>query len=383
MGRHKVAEFAFAKVLAFPELKPEDRKIYNERLAASIYKQGEKLIAEGKELEGAKEYMRVGAVVPDATIRANAEFDAATIFLKKEQWLVAIPVLEQFRVRYPKSELVETIPDKLAVAYEKTGNFAGAAGEMETIHNVNLKTNPELARAALWQAAELTEKTNNEPAIVRLYSLYIAENPNPLEPRMEAQYRLLKIFEKRGDLKQRDLMLAALSTGARTATPETATPRVRYLGAFASFTLAEPIFDRFTEYKLKAPLKASLGEKRKLMQAALDAYATTSKMGVADFASAAQYRTAEIYRILAADLMTSERPRGLDELALEQYDLLLEEQALPFEDKAIELYTLNTELVKQDIYDDWVRKSFAALAVLQPGRYAKKEQTDDYVDIIY
>lgn len=383
MGRHKVAEFAFTKVLAFPELKPEDRKIYNERLAASIYKQGEKLIAEGKELEGAKEYMRVGAVVPEATIRANAEFDAATIFLKKEQWLVAIPVLEQFRVRYPKSELIETIPDKLAVAYEKTGNFAGAAGEMETIHNVNLKTNPELARAALWQAAELTEKTNNEPAIVRLYSLYIAENPNPLEPRMEAQYRLLKIFEKRSDLKQRDLMLAALSTGARSATPETATPRVRYLGAFASFTLAEPIFVNFTEYKLKAPLKASLGEKRKLMQAALDAYATTTKMGVADFASAAQYRTAEVYRILAADLMTSERPRGLDELALEQYDLLLEEQALPFEDKAIELYTLNTELVKQDIYDDWVRRSFAALAVLQPGRYAKKEQTDDYVDIIY
>ncbi|MFZ5756680.1 MAG: tetratricopeptide repeat protein [Pseudomonadota bacterium] len=382
LGRHKVAEFAFTKVLAFNDLTPADRKTYNERLAASIYKQGEKLIAEGKELEGAKEYMRVGTVVPDAGIRANAEFDAATIYLKKEQWNAAIPVLEQFRVRYPKNTLGDTIPDKLAVAYEKTGNFAGAAREMETIHDTNLKTDPELARNALWQAAEFTEKTGNEDGVIRLYNKYIAENPQPLEARMEAQYRLLKIAEKRGDLRSRDTLLAALASGAKNAGPA-ATPRTNYLGAFASFTVAEPVFQRFTEYKLKAPLKTSLAEKRRLMQAALDSYATTAKLGVAEFASAAQFRTAEVYRILAADLMSSERPRGLDELELEQYDLLLEEQALPFEDQAITLYTQNTDLVKQDIYDDWVKKSFKALSVLQPGRFAKKEQTEEYVDVIY
>lgn len=382
LGRYKVAEFAFGKVLAFPDLKPADRKTYNERLAASIYKQGEKLIADGKDVEGANEFMRVGAVVPDADIRANAEFDAATIFLKKEQWLVAIPVLESFRTRYPKNTLGETIPDKLAVAYEKTGNFAGAAREMETIHDINLKAQPELARAALWQAAELTEKTGNEEAVVRLYNKYISENPQPLEPRMEAQYRLLKIAEKRGDLKSRDLLLAALASAAKTAGPA-ATARTNYLGAFASFTVAEPVFQRFTDYKLKAPLKTSLAEKRRLMQAALDSYATTARLGVAEFASAAQYRTAEVYRILAADLMSSERPKGLDELELEQYDLLLEEQALPFEDQAITLYTQNADLVKQDIYDDWVKKSIKALSILQPGRFAKKEQTEDYVDVIY
>ncbi|MFZ5723239.1 MAG: tetratricopeptide repeat protein [Pseudomonadota bacterium] len=382
LGRHKVAEFALGKVLAFPDLTPEERRTYSERLAASIYKQGEKLVADGKDLEGAREYLRVGAVVPDATIRATAEFDAAAIYLKKEQWKSAIPVLEQFRTRYPKHELLETIPDKLAVAYEKTGNFGAAAVEMETIHNLNLQKEPELARVALWQAAEFTEKAGNEDGVLRLYGKYTAVYPNPLEPRMEAQYRMLKIFEKRGDARMRDSMLAALSGGARSAGQDAA-PRVRYLGAYASFAIAEPAFVRFTEYKLKAPLKASLGEKRKLMQTALDAYATTSRMGVADFASAAQFRTAEVYRILAADLMSSERPRGLDELALEQYDLLLEEQALPFEDQAITLYTQNTELVKQNIYDEWVQKSFKALAVLQPGRFAKKEQTEDYVDIIY
>jgi hypothetical protein len=268
------------------------------------------------------------------------------------------------------------------VAYEKTGNWAGAAREMTTIHDVNLKKDPELARQALWQAAEFTDKLGNDDASLRIYAQYVAENPQPLEARMEAQYRMWKLYDKRGDLRNRDAMLAALASGARSAGDD-ASPRVRYLGAFSSFSLAEPAFQRYVDYKLRLPLKKSLGEKRKLMTVALDAYAGTARLGVAEFTSAAQFRTAEVYRVLAADLMASERPRGLGELELEQYDLLLEEQALPFEDQAIDLYITNANLVTQDIYDEWVQKSIAALAVLQPGRYAKQEQLEDYVDIIY
>jgi tetratricopeptide (TPR) repeat protein len=382
LQRYAVAEFAYVKYLSFTDLKAEERKTYTERLAASVYKQGEVLVAEGKELEGAAQFMRVGQVVPGSTIRANAEFDAAAIYLRKEQYAQAIPVLENFRTSFPKHELLVDIPAKLAIAYEKTGNFASAAREMEAIHNLNLKSDPAVARVALWQAAELTEKTGDEANTVRLYLLYIQENPQPLAPRMEAQYKLVQVYEKRGDLKSRDTLLTALANGARSA-GEAATPRTNFLGAYALFTLAEPVFQRFTDYKLRAPLKTSLAEKRKLMQSALDAYSNTAKFGAAEYVSAAQYRTAEVYRILAADLMSSERPRGLDELALEQYDLLLEEQALPFEDQAITLYTKNTELLKQDIYDEWVKKSFSALAILQPGRYGKKEQIEEYVDVIY
>lgn len=151
--------------------------------------------------------------------------------------------------------------------------------------------------------------------------------------------------------------------------------RTKYLDALASFTVAEAAFQRFTEYKLKAPIRASLTEKRKLMQAALDAYSATRKLDVVEFSSATQYRTAEIYRILAAHLMTSERPSGLDDVALEQYANLLQEQALPFEDKAVEVHTENTALAKQGIYDDWVKKSFKALAALRPTQFAKKEKS--------
>ena len=67
--------------------------------------------------------------------------------------------------------------------------------------------------------------------------------------------------------------------------------------------------------------------------------------------------------------MSSQRPQDLDELALEEYDLLLEEIAYPFEEKAIEIHTNNAQRAWQNIYDNWVEKSFAALAELEPALY--------------
>jgi hypothetical protein len=69
----------------------------------------------------------------------------------------------------------------------------------------------------------------------------------------------------------------------------------------------------------------------------------------------------------------------LDAEALEQYDVLLEEQAYPFEEKAIELHQANTKRASEGIYDESVQKSFAVLAKLMPARYAKGEIGEDYV----
>jgi hypothetical protein len=88
---------------------------------------------------------------------------------------------------------------------------------------------------------------------------------------------------------------------------------------------------------------------------------------------------AELYRQLAADLMASERPKNLNEEELEQYDVLLEEQAFPFEEKAIELHETNAQRTGDGVYDDWVQRSFDVLAKLKPARYAKTEVSEDYV----
>jgi hypothetical protein len=88
---------------------------------------------------------------------------------------------------------------------------------------------------------------------------------------------------------------------------------------------------------------------------------------------------AELYRVLGKDVMSSERPKKLSQDELEQYEALLEEQAYPFEEQAIALHELNTARARDGVYDEWVRKSFIALAELKPARYGKTELTQDVV----
>src|SRR5690606_32866594 len=69
----------------------------------------------------------------------------------------------------------------------------------------------------------------------------------------------------------------------------------------------------------------------------------------------------------------SERPRNMDEDTLEQYVLLLEDEAVVFEERAIELHEANDALAREGLYDEGVKASFEALAKLVPARYGKTE----------
>jgi tetratricopeptide (TPR) repeat protein len=77
--------------------------------------------------------------------------------------------------------------------------------------------------------------------------------------------------------------------------------------------------------------------------------------------------------------MASARPKNLSADELEQYDLLLEEQATPFEEQAIKLHEANAHLAHDGVYDDGVKASYAALAKLMPARYGKTEAPPVFV----
>ena len=74
------------------------------------------------------------------------------------------------------------------------------------------------------------------------------------------------------------------------------------------------------------------------MKEALADYGKAADYGVAEVTTAANYEIAELYHSLSKDLFASERPKELSKDELEQYDILLEEQAFPFEEEAIELH---------------------------------------------
>ena len=376
------SEQAICKVLEFKSLTKKQRQEFNERLATSIYKQGEILEKDGRLAEAAGEYLRVAIVVPTASVRANAEFDAANILLKLENYDKAIEVLESFRKSYPSHPLTAGIPAKLSFAYEKTGNLALAAGELVAIAAMNKVTNPELAREALLQAAEMKEKTGDTSGAIKLYKQFVWDYERPVGPRMEAQFKLAELYQQQGDWNKRYFWLNKLvDTHAQAGSEQT--DRTQYLAAYGSYHSADALYNDFRNIRLKQPLRNSLKKKKAAMQKASKAYTRTVQYGVIEFTTAANHKLGEVYQLFAKSIMESERPRGLDELALEEYEILLEDQAIPFEDKAINIFQTNTERTLNGVWDEWIEKSFAALKKLSPGRYGKEEKAEDFVDVIY
>ncbi len=118
------------------------------------------------------------------------------------------------------------------------------------------------------------------------------------------------------------------------------------------------------------------------MQVALDEYGKAADYGVEEVTTAATYQIAELYHGLSRDLFASERPPELNDIELEQYEFLLEEQAFPFEEEAIELHEVNAQRTAAGVYDEWVRKSLEELAGLMPGRYDKPEKGETVVSVI-
>jgi hypothetical protein len=94
---------------------------------------------------------------------------------------------------------------------------------------------------------------------------------------------------------------------------------------------------------------------------------------VGEVTAAATYYIAEIYSNFSTSLMQSERPTDLAASDLDDYEAAIEEEAFPFEERAIEVHEKNLELVAAGVYNDWIEKSLDRLAVLMPGRYAKNE----------
>ena len=373
------AERAYGEVLRLTPAGDAARNDLVERQAASIYKQGEQARASGDARAAVDHFNRVAAVAPQSTIRANAQYDAAASLIVLKDWGAAARSLEDFRQRFPQHPLQKEIGGKLAAVYLEKGDWAHAAGELEQMAAVN--PDPKIAREALWQAAELYEKGNAKPAATKAYERYLAQNPQPLPPAVEARWRLAKLAKEGGDARRESALMRDILEADRNG-GNARTDRTRYLGATAALALAEPVAEGFRQVQLVEPLQRQLKRKKQKMEDALKAYAMAADYGVADVSTAATYRIATVYRDFGKALMTSERPKKLSKVELEQYNVLLEEQAYPFEEKATEFHEVNARRTTIGVYDQWVKASFEALRELRPVRYGKVERVEGVVDAI-
>jgi cellulose synthase operon protein C len=377
LAEYAPAEAAWMQARALAISDPAEQRRLTDQIAVAVYRQGEAKRAAGDSGGAVDDFLRIAAVAPGTAVVETAQYDAAATLITMKDWPRAIGVLEAFRRDYPSSKQQPDVTQKLAVAYMESGRPDAAAGEFERIAAAPGQT-PALRLEALSLAADQYEKSGNTGKTVATLEQLVKDFPTPVAERIETRQKLADYAAKTSDRErvtywQREIVKADGAAGAAR------TERTKYLAARASLALAEPERDIFRGLKLGAPLSKSLPQKRKALDTALGAYRQAAAYNVAEVTTRASFEIAELYRQLGADLMASERPKSLSGDELEQYDLLLEEQAIPFEEQAIKAHEANAALARDGLYDEGVKLSYAALAKLAPGRFGKTEQAGNYI----
>lgn len=370
LGQYSQAEQAYQSALALMPAADELRPDTVERVAASVYRQGEQAAAQGKYMLAAQHYSRVMELAPDSSIRMNAQFDAATSLVLARDLDQANRLLIDFRKRYPEALVSASISATLVENYEQLQQWEAAAGELDRVYAE--AEDPAVRREALYIAAGYYAEAGSKETAIDRYRSYAHDWPEPVDVRMEAMNHLAQLYGESNELSKRYYWLAAMARTHDEA-GQASNERSLYLAASSSSELADRDYQQFTAISLNHPIKQSLRQKREAMDRAVAAYEKVNAYGLQEFGTRATYRLGRIYQQLSLDLMASQRPRDLDALALEQYEMLLEEQAYPFEERAIDIYEANAKRSWDGLFDQWIDQSFVALADLLPARYGKVE----------
>ncbi len=370
--RYNEAESAYLKVLALLPAGNKTRDGLIDNLAASIYKQGEQANAAQDYRAAADHFLRVGRMAPTSKIRPTAEYDAAVALIQIKDWDMAVSVLVGFRNNFPENPLQPEVTKKIAYVYKENNQLSLAANEYERIEKES--QDDEIRRDALLVAAELHEKEGNRVRALEVYRRYVGYFPEPVELNLETRNKIAEIVKAQNDRKsyldelEKIVAIDASAGSART-------PRTRHLAAQAALDLAEPEFDAFVAVKLVKPFEVNLRKMQELMKTATQKFSRLVDYEIGEITAAATFYLAEINAHFSKALTTSERPEGLSPVEREQYELALEDQAYPFEEKAIHVHEDNLKLISRGVYNVWIEKSLHKLAESVPARYDKPEET--------
>ena len=380
---YAAAEAAYGDLLKLLAASDPQRPQVSERLARSVYEQAVAARDGGDLKLAAAAFQRVGVVVPDSEIRAAADYDAASAYVALNDWANAARSLEAFRTRFPANALVIDAEKKLAVVYTKDNKPARSAAVYgQLAQREALST--DLRRDALWLSASDYRRAGDSRAASAQFEQYAGLYPQPLDRAQDARRSLADIAKTTlRDSARQQFWLQAIVDADGPAVVKSADTPARQIAAQASLELGQASAARAGRLALSLPLETSLPMRRTAIESAVRQLDRAAAYGYADVTTAATHELATVWRDFGRAIMKSDRPGSLSAEALEQYQLLLEEQANTFDEKAMKAYEANLAYLRQGVWNDWVRKSSLALSEIAPARYGKNVRLEDRYEAIH
>ncbi len=355
-----------AFVETYPKSEHAPKALYNAILIADKADQLDLVVAAGEQL--LRDYPGADAGILQLTVPA-----LASACERAGRPADAIRWYEQAQASLPSDPKAADWLYNAAVWREGLGDDAGALQAWQTWLR-RYKARPEAARIA-FNVGLILERQKDFRRAAEHWAGFHREWPGASEDQLLlARYkqglalRELKTAESAAVLADVAERFSRLSAAAKGSAP------VIDAAAHARFILVEQAFEEFVSIRFRssrqAELVSALRAKNARLGKLLAAYAEVVAIGSPKWSEASFARIGEAYRDFNKGLLDAPMPRGLDPEQQDLYRTTLENQALPFEDKATEAFSKAVEVSqKSGVYSEWVVRAQDLLREYQPDAF--------------
>jgi len=198
MGQYRDAEIVAKKILEAPNIPEDQKKVAENRIGESIFKNAEKLEQQGEFLAAAREYFRVYTDARDfVDFEDLALFRSGRAYEKAGEWMKAIQTYDVLVENFPESKWRLASFGNIAEDYKELEDFLNVGKTLERIYTVYPQT--EDGEKALYNASLFYEKAEAWEDAIRVNDTYIQRFPDRPESK-DLLFENAKYYLKLGDL---------------------------------------------------------------------------------------------------------------------------------------------------------------------------------------
>lgn len=335
----------------------------------SLFKYAEELSRQKESTLAAQRFEAIYRNFPDTDVSQVSLYNAGQLYRKMGLEMKATDLFEELALTYEESDLASEALLLSVHILEALGNPVRAADDSLALAKLS---KGEDRLKALVKSADLysSGKAFRKAAAVR--EMVIREFPEPVEQR-STQLLLLGKDQEAAGMREEAGKSYEKVIGLADEHPDS--PLLAENAARGQLRIAEESYQRYIRVKIAPPVEESVVVKRELLQEVIRNFVTAGSYRIAGVSTASNYFIGSALEQFKDGILLSPRPETLSPEELEEYELILQEMAYPFEEKALEAYRVNVErVVELGILDPWIEKSYQRLAELAPWAYNREEK---------
>lgn len=348
--------------------KPE----WQERLGDSLFAASQNFASEKKYTRAVQRINRLFREVPKHRLVSAAAFDRGQYFEVLEMYEEAEQSWRGLLSAFPQSTLVDKTSLRLATLLERQSKFGPAATSLLTYQSTVERSAPIYDELTL-KIADMYRQGKDAPRAITQYKRLANGNPTR-DIWFVSVGHLIQMYDLESPSKANFWRQKAIGKGASQL--KSLPGEAQTLVLASAVDLAAQSTQQFKALPLRPPFQETLPPKQKAMAAALKDYETLAEFGVSPYYEQSLHSLGELYVQFANELMDSERPAGLSELALEEYEILLEEQAYDFEEKGLNYYQRNLARLWDGEKNAYTLKSLGQLQEILASSYKRVEKVE-------